>query len=650
MPKKFYVCGPICHEDHYYVPRVEEINSIVKKLLSKDYILLHAHRQAGKSSMLLPISKALQQEDHVVINISLQGIGTHDNFWKSLCGRMNIVYPIEGNLAFHDAEGFANFFSCSNFDKDVYLLLDEIDELLAVPDICSDFLSELRSIKTTRSTNGNKTYALAGILGIGVFHVEKFTRTTSIVSPFYISELFRLCQPSEEAVSQMFTSYGTDIGKDLTDFGHDIYGRTRGHMGLTSFLGKVLQEWIGITNDITIGGWVAHLCNSRFAGQLSQYPSVATIFPTLSEQTTIARRARDVVRGLLYSVENVADPSIASPSLREAIDYLEIVGIVVRTEGKDSVEVRIAAPLLRVVLLSYFNYFDESQVPGWLQLPMKNDSSRELELLSCIRQSLPFMDRRRIYHDTCLKKNGTPTEFSFHFELYRVLSTMASSIGWIVTNEARNAAKGMKKRLGIYVASNGSRYGFELTANATKDQLSSHYEEQAMIYKKELNLSEIMLVNFISEMPVVSRPEWLFNTEDTAVTIVHVHLPKSGSIATIIKSLNREDDDKINLTGTVHDAAVDDVAQQRSDIRIDDSICISVGGFVFQLSEYENMEELATALKDQLTSSTDDTPLHFFSRRKDCIIASKKVGSLTSKIYGEIEARCKEMAWPLVFS
>ena len=71
MPKKFYVCGPICHEDHYYVPRVEEINSIVKKLLSKDHILSHAHRQAGKSSMLLPISKALQQEDHVVINIFL---------------------------------------------------------------------------------------------------------------------------------------------------------------------------------------------------------------------------------------------------------------------------------------------------------------------------------------------------------------------------------------------------------------------------------------------------------------------------------------------------------------------------------------------------------------------------------------------------
>ena len=87
MPKKFYVGGPICREKHYYVSRVGEINTIVEKLLSEEYILLHAHRQAGKSSMLLPISEALQHEDRVVINISLQGIGTHNNFWQSLCGR-----------------------------------------------------------------------------------------------------------------------------------------------------------------------------------------------------------------------------------------------------------------------------------------------------------------------------------------------------------------------------------------------------------------------------------------------------------------------------------------------------------------------------------------------------------------------------------
>ena len=98
----------------------------------------------------------------------------------------------------------------------------------------------------------------------------------------------------------------------------------------------------------------------------------------------------------------------------QVIDYLEIEGIVVRIEVGDVCEVQLAAPLLRVVLLPYFNVLDQSQVPNWVQLPMKNGCSRQLELLTCIRQSLPFMDRKRIYHESSLKKNGTPANFRCH--------------------------------------------------------------------------------------------------------------------------------------------------------------------------------------------------------------------------------------------
>ena len=653
MPKTYYVGGPICWEDHYNVSRVEEIDSIVQKLLSEDnYILLHAHRQAGKSSMLLPISEALQNKDHIVINISLQGLGAQ-NFWKSLCELINIVYPVAGCLVFDDAAGFEKFLAWGNFEKDLYLLLDEIDALLNIPDICNDFLSALRAMKTMRCTNAEHTFALAGILGIGVFHVEKLRRISNI-SPFNTSELFRLSQPSEEAVSQMFASYGSDIGKDMTLFGHDIYGRTRGHLGLTSLLGKILLEWVGLTNDITIGGWIAHLCNSSFAGQLSQFPSIATICPSLSVSTNISRGARDAVRDLLHNAEIVADPSHASFSLREVIDYLEIEGIVVRIEVGGSVKVRFAAPLFRVVLLSYFNSVDESRVPNWVQLPMKNGSSRQLELLSCVRQSLPFMDRKRIYDQTYLNRDRTPAEFSFHFELYRVLFHTALSMGWIVTSENRNAAEGMRNRLNIYVANNSSRYGFEVTANATEVQLSSHYEDQSMIYKEALNLDEVMLVNFISEIPVGSRPEWWFITDDPAVSIVHVLLPKGDSVATIIKTLNPEDDEVIDLisASTVRDAAVDEGAQhpQLSDNRIHELSWLSVGGFVFEISQYENLKDLAKDLKEEIVGSTDDDPLRFFSIEKNGFIASKEVGSLTNKMYGKIEARHKEKAWTLLFS
>ena len=118
----------------------------------------------------------------------------------------------------------------------------------------------------------------------------------------------------------------------------------------------------------------------------------------------ITRGARDFLRDLLHRIGSVADPSSASPTLREVIDYLEIEGIIVRVEVGDFFKVQLAAPLLRVVLLSYFNVFDQSRVPSCMQLPMKNHSCRHLDLLGCIRQSLPFMDRKRMHHQSCLQK------------------------------------------------------------------------------------------------------------------------------------------------------------------------------------------------------------------------------------------------------
>ena len=236
--------------------------------------------------------------------------------------------------------------------------------------------------------------------------------TGSVISPFNIADLFRLPQPSEEAVCQMFTSFGSDVDLDLAVFGRDIYGRTRGHLGLTSLLGKFLQEWVmgnlQSKNRITIRGWVANLCDSRYAGYLSQSPCIMTIMPSLTARNPISPSARVFLRDLLHGIGSVADRSHTSTNIRDVVDYLEIEGIIVRIEVGSSTEVQLAAPLLRVVLLTYFNVFDQSRVPHRLQLPIKNHSLHQLDLLSCIRQSLPFMDRKRMHHGSCLKKSGTP--------------------------------------------------------------------------------------------------------------------------------------------------------------------------------------------------------------------------------------------------
>ena len=299
---------------------------------------------------------------------------------------------------------------------------------------------------------------------------------------------------------------------------------------------------------------------------------------------------------------------------------------------------------------------------------MKSDSSRQLELLSCIRQSLPFMDRRRIYRESRLKKNGTPDEFSYHFELYRVLSAMAYGIVRVVASEARNAAQGINRRLDIYVASNGNRSGFELMADATEAQLISHYTDQAKIYKDALGLSELMVVNFISKIPDGNRPEWWFITEDPDITVIHVHLPSRGSYATIMRSLDPWYDEEINLaTSNLRDhTAVNDIAQQISGVRIDESRDVSgvnfskfrttdptakvvVGDTLFTLASSPKISDFLADVKNEIVLGKGDTRLRLYSKKRKTFIsaATETLSAFSDFQDDDMEVTCGDDNFPV---
>ena len=189
----------------------------------------------------------------------------------------------------------------------------------------------------------------------------------------------------------------------------------------------------------------------------------------------------------------------------DAVDFLEIIGVLVRDSREGSI--RFSAPLFRIVFLKYFMERIENElVPLGVVLPMLDDSNN-LDLIGCIQQSLPLLDRKALYHQFSLKANGFPAEFAFHFQLHSILSRMASRMNWVTISEARNAAGKIRKRLDIFVVNNGHKYGFELVGEANKAELSGHYSKQAVVYKKVLSLSKVLVVNFLSQLPH-KRPKW----------------------------------------------------------------------------------------------------------------------------------------------
>lgn len=417
---------------------------------------------------------------------------------------MNSACKTSPIIKFCSSIEFLDAFSDDKFSGlRVYLVLDKIDHVLNLPLSRESFLSALRSIRTTNTTTDTKPYAIDGILGIGVLHINKLSASTGPHNaPFNVAQLIRLPQPQLSDVVQMFSEYGTAINCDIRAFAEDVFGRTGGHLGLVSLVGKVLQERINSfepknQKGLSIGAWEGHLSNTcLLARQIDESHSIQSILSSLLGKDEHIVTSRQILFYLMNGPDFMRDPSQQSKLHEAAIDYLEIIGVVVRELREGNI--RFAAPLFRIEFFRYFLEKNEKEfLPPGVVLPMINDTNN-LDLIGCIQQSLPLFDRKTLYHQFSLKKNGFPTEFAFHYQLHSILSRMTSRMNCFTLSEARNAAGRSSKKLDIFVKNYGHRYCFELLGEATKAELSAHYSKQAAVYKKELSLKKVLVVNFSS--------------------------------------------------------------------------------------------------------------------------------------------------------
>ena len=246
-------------------------------------------------------------------------------------------------------------------------------------------------------------------------------------------------------------------------------------------------------------------------------------------------------------------------------------------------------------------------------LPMINDSN-SLDLIGCIQQSLPLLDRKTLYHQFSLKTNGFPVEFAFHFQLHSILSRMTSPMNWVTISEARNAAGRSNQMLEIFVANNGHKYGFELLGEANKAELLGHYSKQATVYKKELSLTKVLVVNFLQHLPP-KRPTWWFHNDDVDITLVHVHIPQNGLVSTIIRSANSADDIVVNLLGI---GSHNDVADNVDNVTMN----LLVGDTSFMPSSFPKISDFLADVKNEVLLDKGDVRLRLYSNKRKSFVSA----------------------------
>ncbi len=223
--KYFNVAGP-CHPDeHYMLPAQERCRGLLRLVDRKQYFVIHAARQSGKTTLLLDLARQLNEAgDYHALYCSLE---TAQGITKAEKGIPVVVNSLRKQVKFHHrlsefpfAENVAHSdyanvlqealaYFCISLDKPLVVLFDEVD-CLSNGTLIS-FLRQLRSGYVTRGqTPFPHSVALVGMRNIRdcEARVREERNILGSASPFNIvSEVLTLRNFDQEETVKLYAQH-----------------------------------------------------------------------------------------------------------------------------------------------------------------------------------------------------------------------------------------------------------------------------------------------------------------------------------------------------------------------------------------------------------------------------------------------------------
>ena len=230
--KRFFNTTGLCKpEDHYMVNPFRDMYDDVERLIeAKQYFLVHAPRQTGKTTFLHSLAHRLNREGKYVATVcslesagypSISVEGANEVFIRSLyqlaelfleadCMPPNpYAYPPSAQLLKQYLTDW-----CRSVSKPVVLLLDEVDALY--DDVLISTLRQLRDGFQARPSGFPQSIALVGLRDIREYRLRARADNPSIGagSPFNVkAESFFLPVFSLEEVRGLLQQHTDDTGQ-----------------------------------------------------------------------------------------------------------------------------------------------------------------------------------------------------------------------------------------------------------------------------------------------------------------------------------------------------------------------------------------------------------------------------------------------------
>jgi hypothetical protein len=242
VPERFFnIAGPNVSEDHYMLDPLRRINydEVSRLIRQKQYFVLHAPRQTGKTTSLLAMARKINEEGQyrcAYMNVESAQTARNDvetgmkAILSAFCDAserfLDIEQPvglissfIEERSAHYALKSMLGNF-CKKLDQPLVLFIDEIDALIG--DTLTSVLRQLRSGYESRPRAFPMSVVLCGVRDVRDYRIHMFDGAIITGgSCFNIkAESLRLGDFSQEDIRELYEQHMEETGQI---FEEDIY-------------------------------------------------------------------------------------------------------------------------------------------------------------------------------------------------------------------------------------------------------------------------------------------------------------------------------------------------------------------------------------------------------------------------------------------
>ena len=384
----FKTSGPVVPEEHYCVPPLERVDlkSVLSLIRRKEYFVLHAPRQTGKTTTLRALRDRLNEGaagEVLCVYASLEGgQAGYDDIGSAVRGILNLLAD-RASAVGDDAlagvwkealadggplDGFRSALSrwAQVSSKPIVLLLDEVDAL--VGDSLLSVLRQLRAGYGDRPGDFPQSVVLCGLRDVRDYRLQFDPGKPSPAggSPFNIkAKSLRLGDFDEAEIRALYAQHTEDTGQEFEPAAVEaVWEQTQGQPWLVNALADEACFENEAGRDRSRSITAEDILAAREALILRRDTHIDQLAAKLQED-----RVRRVIEPLLTGAS-------VSDFTAEDRDYVRDLGLIARDDP-----VRMANPIYREVVPRELTSTVQSNLPQETHWFVTEDGALDVEEL-----------------------------------------------------------------------------------------------------------------------------------------------------------------------------------------------------------------------------------------------------------------------------